>query len=182
MFSYEDLESLFRSLTFLSIPLIISALFISWKNLNCRYLFSLLLLIEILDSSMYDASLTWGHYYYLWGMFVCLTFIIPTLARRLLLKKVYHIDFFKRIYSSYHFGRYEGGLLFIFFSSFILHSISFLEASLYVAYIVDSMLFIEAAFSPVQLFLHITAMYFIISLSLQHRYSDAHHFSTSKMY
>ncbi|KZN34521.1 hypothetical protein N480_21080 [Pseudoalteromonas luteoviolacea S2607] len=169
MFSYENFKGLYDLITYMALPIYILSILIGWRNVNFRYLCFLLIAIEVIDTFTNDIAMNWGNGYYIWGMFICLLFIVPVLGRRLITKRLKYFSFFRSAHESYHFTKQEGGLLAVFFISFAIHLITFIEVSLFTFYIIDSYPIRNNIYGPAQTILHVSAMSLILINSFKNR-------------
>ncbi|ESP90795.1 hypothetical protein [Pseudoalteromonas luteoviolacea] len=178
MFSYENFTALQEYYSIAVLPVYFIALFISWKNINFRYLISMLIAIELFDSATYLHIVPLGSVYYLWGAFVCALFIIPVMGRRLIAGKLESkFAFFKQAKESYHFTKQEGGLLFLYFLTAITFLITFVEISLYKIQLTSGVPFRIHMYGPFHTLISFFELFLVISMVVGNktRQEEGHH-------
>ena len=155
MFSYENFTTFYDAIAYMLFPIYILSLLIAWKNINTRLLIFILLIVELIDSAMYKTALTFGNYYFLWSILMCLLFIVPVICRRLIAIKLIdkHI-FFKSVIDNYYFTKQEGALLFLYSVSFVINAVTYIEGVLYYHYVIDSGPIRENLYAPIQSIVH----------------------------
>ncbi|MDK1285933.1 hypothetical protein [Pseudoalteromonas umbrosa] len=166
MFAYENFSAIYDAIAHMLVPLYIIALIVAWKNINVRYLITVMLVIEALDVLTIDFAFSLGNSFYLWAAFGNLLFLVPVLGRRLIAVNLSSkMKIFEKIHSEYNFTKQEGGLIFLFAISSLLCLISFIEASLYTAAIIPKTPIISNVYGPVLTLAHLLEAFLILSLA-----------------
>ena len=121
---------------YLALPIVILSLIISWKDINSRWLLTLVLVFEIVDEGMYLTAYSWGAYYYLWGVALNILLIFFILFRRPIASAFYSglpsfFWVFKDIVNHNKFLYQEGAIAAFCVLSALLHSLTFVEFILF---------------------------------------------------
>ncbi|WP_125779436.1 hypothetical protein [Pseudoalteromonas rubra] len=149
---------LYSLIPYLPLPLILSALAITWRYETSRYFLLLLLIVELVDEALNQVSVGWSTHLYLYCMIMNLAFIVPVVFRVPIahwLYSVTKISFFERVAENTRFALQEIGLLTIFAASFLLNLVVYVEVWLYKLYVIDSLLILDNVRSGTQSTLHV---------------------------
>ncbi|TMP31839.1 hypothetical protein CWB99_00035 [Pseudoalteromonas rubra] len=156
-------------LTYAPLPLMLIALVTTWKFENSRYFLALLLVVESVDELLYKTSLNWTTHHYLYVMVMNLAFMLPVFFRTNIAHSIYQstkIGYFKRVSEQNHYALQEIGLMILFFISFILHFVVYIEVWLYKWDVID-VLFIKNSIRPsVQTVLHILMCFALLTYTI----------------
>lgn len=169
------INSIYHAISFISLPVMLIALFVGWKSINTRCLLIFLVCIEFVDTISIKFAIECGSYYYFWVFLSCWAYIFVVLARRIIvanLKK--YNQFFKDVYYNFYFTKQEGALLFIYLSCSIITFIALVEVSLYTSDIIASMPFTYNLFSPLLTLLCLLEAIVVLWLSTRMTPVDEH--------
>ncbi|MBQ4878372.1 hypothetical protein J8M21_14255 [Pseudoalteromonas luteoviolacea] len=165
MFAYENFSEIYDAIAHMLMPIYVISLFVSWGNINIRYLISVVLVIDIFDLLTIDFAYSLGNEYYLMALFGSLLFFIPVLGRRLIAAKLSsRIKIFEKIQSQYSFTRQEGGLIFLYILASLINFITYIEASLFTASIITNHPIINSVYGPAISIIHLIEAFLILSL------------------
>ncbi|KZN41016.1 hypothetical protein N474_11490 [Pseudoalteromonas luteoviolacea CPMOR-2] len=170
MFSYEALNMFYTFLGYSSTPILLFLVLVSWRNVNCRYILSVLLSIEIVESLTFDVVYSWGNEYYLFAVFSGLISFSLILGRRLIAEMLKNdIYFFEKISKEYKFLKQEGALLFCYGTSTFIHAITYIEVSLYTNRFIENYIIQKYFFGPSISIIHMTCYILIISIVMKNK-------------
>ncbi|KZN41508.1 hypothetical protein [Pseudoalteromonas luteoviolacea] len=170
MFSYDTLNLFYTFLGYSSTPILLFLVLISWRNVNCRYILSVLLAIEIVEALTFDIVYSWGNEYYLFAVGSGFISISLILGRRLIAEKLENsIYFFNKLTKEYKFLKQEGALLFCYGVSTVIHAITYIEATLYTNRFIDNYIIQKYFFGPSISIIHITCYILIISIVMKNK-------------
>ncbi|OCQ22745.1 hypothetical protein A7985_01955 [Pseudoalteromonas luteoviolacea] len=170
MFSTENLSALYSIIGVIPFPLYFISLIICWKNTNCRYLFLILIFVETVDTLTLKMAFNWGRYFYLWGIGMCLLFIVPILGRRLLAQSLQtRFSFFQSVLKDYHFSKQEGGLLFLYVLTGFVFFLTFVEFVLFEGAIIGDYFFKKYLFSPILIMIFFVECFLVMSIASRFR-------------
>lgn len=125
-------------LNFLIPIVLVISLFLSWKNINARFLILSYMFVEVLSLTTYSLAKSMPIGFYLWSMFISLIFLIFVFGRRFWAFKLSRFGFFKLAYEQHKYSVQEAALVFIFSISVLINLITFFEVYFYSMYWIDN--------------------------------------------
>ncbi|WP_339145273.1 hypothetical protein [Pseudoalteromonas galatheae] len=153
-------------IAYITLPTFVIGLLLTWSNVNSRWFFSSLLIVELLDDLMLPIAKTWTTHYYLWAVMVNIIFLLIVLFRKVWAAKLYSwtgINYFKKASGEYKFSQQEGAICFLFIVSMAINFVTWIEILLYVNYIIDTPYVKLYLLDAGQSFLHILVCLAIIT-------------------
>ncbi|KZN58710.1 hypothetical protein N473_04555 [Pseudoalteromonas luteoviolacea CPMOR-1] len=148
-----SIKSIYHAINFISFPVMLIALLVSWKSINTRCLLLILATIELIDTITAEIAFHWGSYYYLWAFLNCWVYAYAVFGRRSIVKRFQkYSQFCKDVYENFYFTKQEGALLFIYFSYMIVTFIALIELSFFYLDLIGSVPYLRHAFSPLLTF------------------------------
>ena len=140
--------------------MVLIGLVLTWKDTNARWMFTLLLIFQLIDIITNPIAMQWTRHYYLWCLLLNVCFLFLILTRGILaelLFKVTKLQFFKHAKKAYSLTIPECAYcLMIFISAFLDISI-WIEIQLYYYDILEYPFIYHHVWSPVQRAIHILA-------------------------
>ena len=167
----EALSEYLNYFTYAPLPIFLFALFKCWKNIGARWFLILLVSVECIDLYSYQYAINWTTHYYGWAILMNVLFIFPSIYRKALAEHFYNMtkkSFFSRA-KELDFNQHEAALIILFSISLCANAISYSEAFLYKAFIIDDMYFKNYILGQLQLILHILTCLAALSLSINNK-------------
>ncbi|WP_440053805.1 hypothetical protein ACSLBF_13015 [Pseudoalteromonas sp. T1lg65] len=131
-FNYTDLASLIA---------IIAGLLLTWKSLNARWLFFVLVFLQCLEIITHPFTINWTQHYYLWCVLLGSLLPLSLIFRNAIayyLSETLDSDYFRSIQKSYQLTPLECAFIVIYLISAVFHFSVWLEIQLYMAHIIDN--------------------------------------------
>jgi len=154
-------------------PIILFCLYFSWSDINTRWLFIIMLFIELLDELVLGYSRQWGNLFFVWGMFIDVLFIFLITFRKYVAfslsichRSVFK-SFFRKAYFRHLFSLQEGALIGVYVMAFIVSFVTLFEGVLYYNWIIDSTPIRSYIFRGAMFILHILTGLAAIALALK---------------
>ncbi|WP_155250830.1 hypothetical protein [Pseudoalteromonas luteoviolacea] len=170
-----SINSIYHAISFVSLPVMIIALFVGWKSINTRCLLLMLVALELMDTIFTEIAISWGNYYYLCVFIISWAYVYVVFARRLIVAKLKSRSrLCKDVYDHFYFTRQEGALLFVYISYVFVTFIALVELGLFVLYVIDSFPYIRYLFSPLLTFFCLMEAIVILWLATRTAPVDEH--------
>ncbi len=107
------------------------SLFLSWKNINARFMILCFMFVEAINLLFSSWALTMPIGYYIWSIAMSGVFLVFVLGRRYWAYKLKAFKFFNDAYENHAYTIQETLLVFLFTLSIINNFIAFVEVYLY---------------------------------------------------
>ncbi|KZN64934.1 hypothetical protein N473_12920 [Pseudoalteromonas luteoviolacea CPMOR-1] len=107
------------------------ALFISWSNINARFLILIYGFVEVINLLSLDWAMSMPIGYYAWCMFMNVLFLVFVFGRRYWAYKLSYFSFFDKAFDEHKYSLQETTLVLLFSLSFLINFITLVEVYLY---------------------------------------------------
>ncbi len=133
-------------------------LILTWKDYNARWLFSLMLLLQLVDMTVNPITISWTRHYYLWCLVLNICFLALFLTRGVQAEALYKltkIEFFKKARERYVLTIPECCICLLLFVASMLCLATWVEIQLYFYKVLSYPFIYHHVWSPTQYILHI---------------------------
>lgn len=146
---------------------LVISLFLSWKDINARFLVLTFLFVEFISLSTVEWALEMPMGFYAWSMLIYSTFLTFVFGRRFWASKLSSISLFNQIYDNHRYTPQEAILVIIFGFSVVINLVTLIEVYLYKIYFIDNAYFKLYVRDNLQHFLLFLAAFLCLSFGVK---------------
>lgn len=167
-FNYTDLAGLF---------IVVIGLIVTWKSFNARWLFIILIALQLFEVVTHPYTIKWTQHYYIWLVAMGVTFFTIILCRAKIANWLYDvtsISFFKQSCKQYNLTLPECSFLLFIFIAEVFHLAVWVEIQLYVFKVIQTPYLYSYVWETFQIFIQVMEICALITYIINERRQIGH--------